>query len=154
MRELLNDEIGVVSGGQPNNEEVVVTRIRRICNPSSTNQTDGNGLRGTLAPESCYASVETDSKQITSEGLAQAIMSGGFTGAIVGAGTGAWIGSGIGATAGAVISVPSALTTAPVTIPTGGVVGAVLGGIVLGVEGAMIGGLTGAVTYLGERAFN
>jgi len=60
MRELLNDEIGVVSGGQPNNEEVVVTRIRRICNPSSTNQTDGSGLRGTLAPESCYASVETN----------------------------------------------------------------------------------------------
>jgi len=43
---------------------------------------------------------------------------------------------------------------APVILPTGGVVGAVLGGIVLGVEGAMIGGLTGAVTYLGERAFN
>ncbi len=62
MRELLNDEIGVVSGGKPNNQEVVVTHIRRpgICDPLSTNQTDATGLRGTLVSESCFASVETD----------------------------------------------------------------------------------------------
>ena len=65
MRELLNDEIGVVSGGKPNNEEVVVTHIRPICNPSSTNQTDGNGLRGTLVPESCYASADDGSPKMS-----------------------------------------------------------------------------------------